>query len=344
MAAMACVPVLPAFALSQMWLRQRPPRMIRLGPWADPAVRAAVLAGTCALFLVIDGSRAMAALLVAVSGMAGAFGLVGLVAGIGVAIAPDAGLMWMAAGLALAAARPRRWDQAVLSGAGLGLVLFGATAVTAPALSLGCQLLGAAVLLVQVPALLPALLLWLARDHTSDTNALLIAAGTIGAAGCAAMIWRHRTPRRQMPWLFLGYGALAVFAIGLGTPRGGFAALMLALLLTFTQAAFRLSAATPNARMIATAGLIGVSPLGVFPALALLIAETARTAWWLLPLPGLTLIALAWPTIHGLRMADRLAPVRFSAPWIPLAIALAAGWLLPDAAAVWLRGLLGHPS
>jgi hydrogenase-4 component F len=93
------------------------------------------------------------------------------------------------------------------------------------------------------------------------------------------------------------------------------------------------------APLLASAGLAGLPPFGVFPGMALAILAVARQAPWILMalLPGLA--ALGWAAIVRLP-TPRIAPSdRWSPAWIPMAAALLLGFCMPGPIAEWLRAL-----
>jgi hypothetical protein len=258
---------------------------------------------------------------------------------------------------------------------GLVLLLFGTiTAPLDPLLGLGCQVIGLGALLTLVPALLPVALPLLLRPGTETAGPLLLAAGLAGLA-LAAIAARTLTAERGA---VLGQIGLAAAAIGLGTQDSAFAALILLVLLTLSDAATRLS---DRARPVALLGLAGIPPLGTFAGLALVLPAIAAHASWMLLicLPAIALFgwrlirqastrrATAGHTAALGKAAERQAPgnghMGSHAPeaerspaangaretgavfapalgWLPVATALAIGLLTPTPVATWLRSAL----
>ena len=151
-------------------------------------------------------------------------------------------------------------------------------------------------------------------------------------AGAAAA----RTRPAMAPFALAG---LATMLLGLRTPDASFAALVLLLLLVLSQLAIRLAQGDGLVALLAAAGLSGLPPVGVFPALVLAVLAVVRTAPWLLVtlLPGLA--ALGWAAIIRLPAPRLTAADRRSLAWIPLAAALLLGWCLPAPGAAWLRAV-----
>jgi hypothetical protein len=117
-----------------------------------------------------------------------------------------------------------------------------------------------------------------------------------------------------------------VLAIGLGQPDGRFAALVLLILLILSRSANRLAEGHRS-------GLAGATPLGVFPGLVLVVlAVSSHHAWLLLPLgAAFAPILLATPA----RVSSSILTPTFG--WLPLAIALFAGYCAPDGLVRWWR-------
>lgn len=265
-------------------------------------------------------------------------------------------------------------NRGALVAAGLVLLLFGTiTAPLDPLLGSGCQVIGLGALLTLLPALLPVALPLLLRPGT-EADGLLLAAGLAGLilTGLAA---RTLTAERGA---VIGQVGLAAAAIGLGTQDGAFAALILLLLLTLSDAAARLP---DRARPVALLGLAGVPPLGTFAGLALVLPAIAAHASWMLLICLPAIAQFGWRLIRqastrraatghkvalgktaegqapgdgpeGGRAPDAEcspAPIgrREAGPvfapalgWLPIAAALAIGLLMPAPVATWLRSAL----
>ena len=141
--------------------------------------------------------------------------------------------------------------------------------------------------------------------------------------------------------LFLGHASIATLAICSGSPDGRFAALILLILLILSRSAARITRG-PIATL-AFAGLAGVPPLGVFPGLVLaVLAISGHDPWLLLPL-GLFAIPVIWAGLPR-RLPDMrsFASVR-SIFWVPLLLAILAGYCMPDGLSRWLHVMTAGP-
>ena len=245
------------------------------------------------------------------------------------------------------------------------LVLFGLIALpSAPTLlALGCLLLGQAMLVVLVPALLPLVLVLVPRfrgiasltHDAAPTDAMLIGLGLATALVCGAVLlmrprWLMRSlgvmrsgARNRLTLLHIAQTGIGVFAFGLGTAEALFAGLITLLLLTVTWTAVEVSNAGKAERLVAVGGLAGLPPFGVWPGLVLIVLATAHRSVWLLLALSLALGLIAWATIA------RLPPRRWTrAPvpalaWVPLAATVLLGLAMPDAVTAWLRTLTMVP-
>jgi len=142
--------------------------------------------------------------------------------------------------------------------------------------------------------------------------------------------------------LLLSQASIATLAICIGSPEGRFAALILLMLLILSRSAARLTRG-PIATL-AFAGLAGIPPLGVFPGLVLVVLAVAGHDPWLLPPLGLLAIPMMLAGLPN-RMPDlRSASAFRSLFWIPLVLALVAGYGVPTGLAQWLHiTTAGHP-
>ena len=241
-----------------------------------------------------------------------------------------AGLLLAAAASVLASSRTR----VPLAGAALGLVLVGAV-LPASSVASGCALLGLAALAVAAPALLPVIPMLALRYAGPE----LVALGLASVLACGAGAVLAATDKTRPIWLAFGQAGVVAALFGLHTADAVFAGLLLAVLLVLAQAVHALAKGEGLTPLLASAGLAGLPPLGVFPGLALAILTMARQAPWLLVglLPGLA--ALGWAAIVRLP-TPRIAPSdRWALAWIPLAAALLLGFCLPGPIADWMRAL-----
>ncbi len=281
-------------------------------------------------------------------------------------LAADPVSRWI--GMAIAAAaflatRParERAEAGALAAAGLCLTLFGVVAAGSgpPLLAAGCLLLGIAVIVALVPALLPALPVLLLRfrgeAQAGVDGTLLLAIGLGAALACAWLaVVEPRSPRRG-GWVALGHAGLGGVAVGLGSAEGTFAGAILLLLLPLAQAAVALASRDGMDRLAADAGLVGLPPLGLFPGLVMVVAAVGRQMPWLLPLVVLAIAAMGWSMVSrsmvsrsmvSRSMASPLAPrpawglFRASQAWIPIGIALLVGLALPRDVGAWLYAAL----
>ncbi|MEI7711309.1 MAG: hypothetical protein WCI94_07745 [Rhodospirillales bacterium] len=312
--------------------------------WAEIGMSAAVLAVALSLpFLSLDDMRfdragMFAAILVALTAAvpyperAAVPRWLAVGGALLAALAADPMLSY--AGLALAAllstgsGRSRR----LLAGVALGLVLYG-TIAPASSVATGCVLLGSAALAMAAPDLLPVLLL-LALRHAGPELAVLGLVAAM-ASGAAAMFGDRARPA----WLVFGQAGVVAVLFGLRTPDTVFAGLVLVFLLVLAQAAQALTRGQGLAALLASVGLAGLPPFGVFPGLAVALSAVGRQTPWLLVglLPALA--ALGWAAIVRLPNPTMAPSDRWAPAWIPLGAALLVGFCLPDPIAEWLRAL-----
>ncbi len=240
----------------------------------------------------------------------------------------------LAAAVALVPHIRAGWYRVPLCGAGLGLLLFGSILPAAP-LASGCALLGLAALAVAVPELLP-LLPFLALRFA---GAELVGVGLAGMLGCAMGVLLWPSDKNRLSWIAFGQAGVIALAFGLRSPDAIFAGVLLAVLLVLSQAARELAKGQGLAGLLASAGLAGLPPFGVFPGLALVILATARQAPWLLVgvLPALA--AMGWAVVARMPTPRIGATDRWSAAWVPLALALLVGFALPGPVTAWLHVL-----
>ncbi len=251
----------------------------------------------------------------------------------GAACFPQPAAVWLAVlaaiGAHFAAAPNRRQDTAILAFAGAGVLLFGLLLAEQPTvLACFCVFAGMIAVAAAVPDLAVPLTILLLRlssrtdwPETAATLGLGIALAAL--AVCAIELSR----RRGVALLYLAQTSIAAAAICLGTPDGRFAAVVLLTLSILSRTATRL-AGQPGAAL-SFAALAGVPPLGVFPGLVLAaLALAGHNAWLLLP-AGAAFV----PILLAVRpVTPGLSP---SLAWIPLGLALAAGYLAPDGLVRW---------
>ena len=247
-------------------------------------------------------------------------------------------LMDAALAVATAAALAPRlrpsWYRVPLAGAGFGLLLFGSILPPAP-LASGCALLGLATLAAAAPVLLPVLPFLALRFAGPE----LVALGLASAVGCGIGVLLWPTATVRLPLVAFGQAGAIAVAFGLRAPDATVAGLLLAILLVLNEAARTVAKRTGVVALLAASGSVGLPPFGVFPGLALVILAAARQAPWLLfpLLPALA--ALGWAVVVRLPSPVFTPSDRWSAAWIPLAIAFLIGWFLPEPVLDWLRAL-----
>jgi hypothetical protein len=116
-----------------------------------------------------------------------------------------------------------------------------------------------------------------------------------------------------------------------GQEDGRFAALVLLVLLALCRAAARITVGPETA--LAVAGLGGVPPLGVFPGLVLVVLALGRHAPWLLLPLGVGLVPMVLRSLpRHLSLARPNVP---SVAWLPLVLAVLAGYAAPNGLVQW---------
>jgi hypothetical protein len=243
---------------------------------------------------------------------------------------PALGLAMTATRLPIARRRP---DALLLGLGGAGLALFGLLSVGGgqPAVSFAMLFFGLGAMVVvatDLAAIAGILLLRLAVHGPWPTEAatVLRVAALLGLIACAlALLAGPRSARTRL--LRLSHLALVAAALSLNDDAGRLAALFLLVLALLTDMAARLAIAA------------GLAPLGVFPAVAMLVVASAATTPWLLLPIGLCLAAMAraglpnrWPATSARLVVPSLA-------WAPLALALAFGYAAPAVLIRWLTAM-----
>ena len=190
-----------------------------------------------------------------------------------------------------------------------------------------------------VPDLATVLMVLILRGTTlapwpPGVEALGTAIATLGLLACAGLLMNAARSHRTA-LLVLGQVSIAGLAVCTGQAEGRFAALVLLILLVLCQTAAKLTPAP--AGPLATAGLAGVPPLGVFPGLVLVVLTlSAHDPWLLLPL-GAGLIPIIQAGLPR-RFPDRFPAMRLaSLAWLPLLLAAAAGYFAPTGLVHWWR-------
>jgi hypothetical protein len=259
---------------------------------------------------------------------------------------------WMgvlaATAAALLPALSWRWDRVLPAypAAGLGLFSLLLLPVAPSVLAYFSLFAGFAVMSAVVPDLCPALVILLLRQAIqapwpAGAATLGIAVGLIGALACAILLFgpvrRHRATLLQ-----LGQASVAALAVCLGQPDGRFAALVLLILLILTRAALRI--ADGPAATLALAGLGGALPVGVFPALVLVVlALSERSPWLLLPL-GAAIAAMVAASVPRRLPALQARITLRSIAWLPLVIVILVGYFAPDGLVHWWHNLTAGPT
>jgi hypothetical protein len=252
-----------------------------------------------------------------------------------------------AAVLAILPAHERLRSALTLTCCAAAFTLFGTMAsLSNPVVGALCLIMGTAMLAALVPDMAVPLMVTILRLSNApgwpSAAAWLCDGIAIGGLLACAVLIRQWAAVHRLALLHLAQAAIALLAIGLNNADGRYAAMTLLVLLTLTRAASRFG--SDPAAIVARIGLSGLSPIGVFPALVLVVlAVSGQGPWLLVPLGiGLSLITpAALPArLPAFRPADQL----LSAAWLPLALALMFGFFAPDPFAHWLRMVTARPS
>lgn len=332
----------PVVAMVFPWRRDF--SLPRWAGWIDLGVCFAVLAAT--LTLPLDGLGSVFAPLLAADGVARswlrvqatglqattrALLLIRLVLMVAAVSAPMPLLAFLAiAGALLATQIPTmsRWpERTLLAFSGAALMALGFALAPAP-FGYATVFAGFAVIALIAPdlglvALVP--LLRLALGHWPPEAVIAGSAVSIaGLLGAASL----RRPQSAIC-------AIAALSLAAGGADGRFAAMALLLLAIPVRIAQRF----PDRAVLAVArmGMAGALPVGVFPALVLAAAAlAAHSGWLLLPL-GIAIVPAA------IASTPRGIPWRWAASpgWLPLAVALVAGYLAPSGMVTWLQAIAG---
>lgn len=255
--------------------------------------------------------------------------------------APNQMLAWLAilgaAATSLLPTLGRRWDDAALAFIGAGIALFGLLLVPTaqPVAGYFSLFAGLATVAAVVPDLAVIAVVIILRFATTDAwppavEALGAGIALVALLACAALLLRGR---HRTTLLVLSQASIATLAICLGQAEGRFAALIMLILLIATRSAARVQDRFVST--LATAGLGGVPPLTLFPGLALIVLAIAgHAAWMLLPFGAAMIpIVLASLPAHLPRASIR------SIGWLPLAVAIVAGYFTPEGLSQWLHML-----
>ena len=305
-------------------------------PWRDgpalPLIRAGGLGALTAILVAVAAVAPRAAAAEAFDQMArlAMLGFMLLAAVSGNKLLTAAALT-LATGAALAPRLGTGWYRVPLSGAALGLLLFGAI-LPLGSLAVWCALLGLAALAWAAPALLPLLPLLALRFAGPE----LVAVGLAGLLLCAVRLLGGKD---RPPWAALGQAAAIGVAFGLRSEDAVTAGLMLWVLLVLSQAARDLARGQGLAAILADAGLVGLPPFGTFAGLALVVLAAARQSPWLLVPLLIGLAGMGWAAIRRLPTPKIMPSDRRSLAWVPLAAALLVGFCLPAPCIAWLRAI-----
>jgi hypothetical protein len=265
--------------------------------------------------------------------------------------APDLTTAWLAVlavlAMALLPALSRRWNGAVLACLAAGLALFGMQLLSAAPVLLGWFSLfaGFVTMVAIVPDLAAVFVVLLLRLATwvawpPDIQTLGVGIAVLALLACAFLLTNPARSHRAS-LLFLGHASIALLALCIGQADGRFAALILLILLILSRAATRITRGPAAA--LAMAGLGGVPPVGVFPGLVLVVLALAGHAPWLLLPLGIALVPMVLAGVPR-RLPDFTPRLEFpSIAWLPLALAVLAGYFAPDTVSHWLRLLVAAP-
>ena len=262
---------------------------------------------------------------------------------------PNLIVAWLALLAAIAMAvlptMSRRWNGAVLALLAAALCLFGFLLLpAAPSVlayfSLFAGFVTIAAVVPDLAVVLAILLMRLSNQAPwpSGIETLGIGIATVALLTCAILLTSSNRSHR-IPLLVLSQASIAALTICIGHPEERFAALVLLVLLILSRTAARITAG-PVATL-AIAGLGGLPPLGVFPGLVLIIlALSAHDPWLLLPV-GVALIPMAWASCPR-QLPDFLPAIKTpSIAWLPLLLAVLAGYFAPNSLVHWWRILTG---
>lgn len=292
------------------------------------------------------------------------------------ACAPDLVLAWLGMLAALATALwpslGRRPNNSALAFTGAGIALFGLLVLSGGPYLIGYFSLFAG--LTAVVAAMPDLVVvatimilrlanqgpWPEAAKATGTAialaALLASALLLSSTLPASSEWGKRVSAGSLPptgaasagnyrvtLLALGQASIALLSICAGQDDGSqsdgrFAALVLLVLLTLTRSAIRV----PNQPVatLATAGLGGVPPFGVFPGVALVVLALGNHAPWLLLPLGIAMVPILLAALPQRAAATPAASFLSidaikSVGWIPLALAALIGYFMPDRFVHW---------
>jgi hypothetical protein len=216
--------------------------------------------------------------------------------------------------------------------------------VTPGMLAVGCLLSGYGAVAVIAPELAVPVLVIMMRLTSGDTGPpqrILVAGfGLAAMTVCALLPYIRPGLRRRPTWLFLGHAALVLMLVGLGDANARFAAVVYLMLLVLTRAAVRLGRTGDTAGAASVLGLAAMQPIGIFPAVVLMLIAVAETVPWLLIPVGVGLCAMGWAAVAGMP-GIRRQRLTLSPAWLALLVILFIGWFLPAEAADWLRAVAG---
>ncbi|HEY0182418.1 MAG TPA: hypothetical protein VGC09_06370, partial [Rhodopila sp.] len=237
----------------------------------------------------------------------------------------DLSVAWLAVLAAMAAALlptiSRRWGGAVLAFLAAGTALLGITllpaaaGIAAPALAVPAMavastaapgmlgffslFVGFALIAAVIPELAVVLTILLLRLATRTPWAQSVEILGMGIAIMAllacALLLTNRSRAHRTSLLVLSQASIALLAICSGQAEGRFAALVLLILLILCRSATRLTGTL--AATLARAGLGGIPPLGMFPALVLVALTFSGHDPWLLVPFGVALISMVLASV-----------------------------------------------
>jgi hypothetical protein len=257
--------------------------------------------------------------------------------------APNLMLAWLAVlaamAMALLPALSRRWDGAILAFMAAGLALFGLLLLPAvpPILGWFSLFAGFAVIAAVVPDLAVVLVILILRlanqaPWSPSVQSLGIGLAVVALLACALLL-ANPVRRNRTSLLLLSQASIAALMVCTGQAQGRFVALVLLILLILSRSAARIRRGP--ASVLAMAGLAGVPPLGVFPGLVLVVlALSGHDPWLLLPV-GAALVPIVLAGLPG-EFSD-ISPSRAipSIAWLPLLLAVLAGYFAPEDLVNW---------
>jgi hydrogenase-4 component F len=203
---------------------------------------------------------------------------------------------------------------------------------------------------------------------------VLMGLGLASLLVAAFGLWQRRDVKRFFAFSTIEQNGIAALALGLGGPLATFAGLLHMILQTLSKASVfqcvgraaqlrgsqridQLAGLLAGSRglgltlAVATVGLAGLPPMGLFSSEFLVVRQTILQAPWLAPPLALGLMVGAWALISRIQIlclgTPTLAPGAGTLPapdwrallpaWLPLIVVVLLGLAMPDVVLVWLQ-------